>query len=182
MSGFNIFGDTSGSITVQAPAVAGSSTLTLPTTGGNLVANTGWPQIIYTSNNTNQAFGTTYANTGISAVISPRTTSSRVLITTSIITTNGAGNGGGFRIMKNGVLLFDPSPFDGNGPFIFFGTGTNWSPVVLQFMDSPGTTSPTTYTIQARSYTGSGFTVNPGNPGAGGVFATSTMVLTEVIQ
>jgi hypothetical protein len=179
MSGFNIFGDTSGSITVQAPAVAGSSTLTLPTTGGNLVANTGWPQIIYTSNNVAQTFSTTYANTGISAVISPRTTSSRVLITTSIPTWFATGsNGGGFRIMKNGVLLFDPSPFDANGPFLFFGDARTFTPIVLQFMDSPGTTSPVTYTIQARSYGGSNFTINPGST----AIATSTMVLTEVIQ
>lgn len=179
MSGFNIFGDTSGSITLQAPAVAGSSTLTLPTTGGNLVANTGWPQIIYTSNNTYQTFSTTYANTGISAVISPRTTSSRVLITASIVSYTGSTNGGGLRIMKNGVLLFDPSGADATGPFLLYDTsGGTYVPVVLQFMDSPGTTTPTTYTIQARSYTGSGFIVNPGTI----TVATSTMVLTEVIQ
>ena len=85
--------------------------------------------------------------------------------------------------MKNGVLLIDSSPSDGTGPFLFYdGAGNTYNPVVLQFMDSPGTTSPTTYTIQARSYSGSGFAVNPGNPGAGGAFGTSTMVLTEVIQ
>jgi hypothetical protein len=179
MSGFNIFGDTSGSITVQAPAVAGSSTLTLPTTGGSLIANTGYPQIIYTSNNTNQTFGVTYANTGISAVISPRTTSSRVLITTSIAAYSGGTNGGGFRIMKNGVLLFDPSGSDASGPFLLYDTsGGTYVPIVLQYMDSPGTTSPVTYTIQARSYTGSSFQINPGTISVG----TSTMVLTEVIQ
>ncbi len=41
MSSVNIAGDTSGLITLQAPAVSGSTVLTLPTTTGTLVVNSG---------------------------------------------------------------------------------------------------------------------------------------------
>jgi hypothetical protein len=40
MSSVSIAGDTSGSILLQAPAVAGSSTITLPTTGGTIRTTT----------------------------------------------------------------------------------------------------------------------------------------------
>jgi hypothetical protein len=40
MSSVTISGDTSGSIILQAPAVSGSTTLTLPTTSGTIVTNT----------------------------------------------------------------------------------------------------------------------------------------------
>ena len=36
MSSIVVAGDTSGSVTLQAPAVAGSTTLTLPTVSGNI--------------------------------------------------------------------------------------------------------------------------------------------------
>jgi len=39
MSSVSIAGDTSGSILLAAPSVAGSSTLTLPTTGGTVLSN-----------------------------------------------------------------------------------------------------------------------------------------------
>lgn len=38
MSSLTILGDTSGSVVLQAPSVAGSSTLTLPTTGGTVLS------------------------------------------------------------------------------------------------------------------------------------------------
>jgi hypothetical protein len=41
MSSVVIAGDTSGSVTLQAPAVAGSTTLTLPSTSGTLITSTG---------------------------------------------------------------------------------------------------------------------------------------------
>ena len=40
MSSVVISGDTSGSVTLAAPAVAGSPTLTLPTTTGTVLAST----------------------------------------------------------------------------------------------------------------------------------------------
>jgi hypothetical protein len=40
MSSLVIAGDTSGSVTLQAPAIAGSTTITLPTTTGNAVVDT----------------------------------------------------------------------------------------------------------------------------------------------
>jgi hypothetical protein len=41
MSSLVIAGDTSGSVTLQAPAIAGSAVLTLPSTSGNVITSTG---------------------------------------------------------------------------------------------------------------------------------------------
>jgi len=40
MASIVVAGDTSGSITIAAPAVAGTTTITLPATTGNLLAST----------------------------------------------------------------------------------------------------------------------------------------------
>ena len=41
MSSIVVAGDTSGSVTISAPAVAGTTTLTLPTTNGTVIVGSG---------------------------------------------------------------------------------------------------------------------------------------------
>ena len=41
MSSIVVAGDTSGSVTLSAPAVAGTATITLPTVTGNMLSSTG---------------------------------------------------------------------------------------------------------------------------------------------
>jgi hypothetical protein len=57
MSNLTILGDTSGSVVLQAPAVAGSTTLTLPATTGTVVVNTTIPTF-----SAYQSTGTSYGN------------------------------------------------------------------------------------------------------------------------
>lgn len=52
MSSVIIAGDTSGTVTLQAPAVAGSTTLTLPSTSGTLSTYTGFSTVIFASSTT----------------------------------------------------------------------------------------------------------------------------------
>ena len=49
MSSVIIAGDTSGTVTLQAPAVAGSTTLTLPSTSGTLSTYTGFSTVVFAS-------------------------------------------------------------------------------------------------------------------------------------
>ena len=54
MSSVTILGDTSGSVVLAAPAVAGSSTITLPTTGGTVMATGNMPAAsVYMANTMN---------------------------------------------------------------------------------------------------------------------------------
>lgn len=63
MSAISIAGDTSGSITLQAPAVAGTTTLTLPATTGNLATEGVGQGQTWTDVKASRALGTTYTNT-----------------------------------------------------------------------------------------------------------------------
>jgi len=82
MSSIVIAGDSSGSVTLDAPAVAGTTVLTLPTTSGTLVTTAGAAQLTTSGN-------LTFTGTGnrITGDFSNATVANRVLIQTS--TTNG---------------------------------------------------------------------------------------------
>jgi hypothetical protein len=64
MSNLTILGDTSGSVLIQAPAVAGSGTLTLPTTSGTVALTSQVIGISQTTQNltASRALNTTYTN------------------------------------------------------------------------------------------------------------------------
>lgn len=62
MSSISIAGDTSGSITLQAPAVAGTTTLTLPATTGNLATEGVGQGQTWTDVTASRASSTTYTN------------------------------------------------------------------------------------------------------------------------
>jgi hypothetical protein len=110
MSSISIAGDTSGSIILQAPAVAGSSTLTLPATTGTVLTNaspaittptitgnilnaSGRPMVAQTGSVLQVVTGTTtsgsstastsFAATNLTVSITPSTTSSKILILAS---------------------------------------------------------------------------------------------------
>jgi hypothetical protein len=93
MSSIVVAGDTSGSITIQAPAVAGSGTvLTLPTTTGTLYSTTGGGAIPVNQGGTGNTSATAYAvltggttSTGAFQSIASVGTSGQIL------TSNGAG-------------------------------------------------------------------------------------------
>lgn len=98
MSAVVIAGDTSGSVTLQAPAVAGSAVLTLPSTSGNLVAS---PVSV-----ANGGTGLTSYSTGDIVYASATNTLSKlaagtngyVLTLTAGVPSWAAGGGGGLTV------------------------------------------------------------------------------------
>ena len=92
MSSIVVAGDTSGTITLQAPASAGTTTLTLPTTSGTVltsassVAASQLPagsvlQVVNTTYSTYSTFSSsTYADTGLTASITPSSSSNKILV------------------------------------------------------------------------------------------------------
>jgi len=153
MSSLVINGDTSGSITLAAPAVAGSSTITLPTVGGTM-RTTATPgtllQVVQASYSTSTTNATsTYADTGLTASITPTSSSSKILVT----------------VAQQGVLKVNSDTkiniklFRGATDLTVLANAgaTNSSAVILigsatiVYLDSPATTSSTTYKTQFNS-------------------------------
>jgi hypothetical protein len=161
-----LLGSTSGSVTLQEPAVAGTTVLDLPAVSGTVLTDTSPKagnviQVVNTfksdtTSATSAATLDTWADiTGMSVTITPTSSSSKILIlyTLNISAANGesvaiqflrgstaVGNG---DAASNRLVCFADTRMGASGQFemqIYSGT----------FLDSPATTSSTTYKIQWR--------------------------------
>ena len=159
MSSLVINGDTSGSITLAAPAVAGSNTLTLPTLTGTVLTNktAGTVLQVVQATTTNYASTTsgTFTDTNLSATITPSSSSSKilVLVTQSIYVDNGgADNGGSTQIVRNSTGVFGSG---NSNSFYINAAAVSATALVMyvgmNYLDSPATTSATTYKTQMRA-------------------------------
>lgn len=86
MSSVTILGDTSGSILLQAPAVAGSPTLTLPTTSGTVMVGSGvgaWTAYTPTISSASGSFTTVSASGAYQTIGKTCIVSMTINITTS---------------------------------------------------------------------------------------------------
>jgi len=160
MASIVVAGDTSGTVTLAAPAVSGTTTLTLPTTSGTVLTNginTNFPagsvlQVVQSIYGT-QVLSTsaTYADTGLTATITPSSTSNKILVLVTadgVYATGGASTISTFQIVKNGSSLYE------------FGNGGNAGATSLtivtgscsvNYLDSPSTTSALTYKLQIKN-------------------------------
>ena len=168
MSSVIIAGNTSGTITLDAPNVAGTTTLTLPTTSGTIVtsANIGSNlpsgsvlQVVQTSKT--DTFSSTSGSwvdiTGLSVTITPSSASNKVFVNGVMILGQDAGNLWGVRLLRNGTLINagDASGGAGRGLMNACDTTSNAeNPVPFTYLDSPATTSACTYKLQVFSETG----------------------------
>jgi len=159
MSSIVISGDTSGAITLAAPAVAGTNTITLPAATGT-VLTTGSPQSggviqVVSTNLTSYASTTnsTMTSSGLAVTITPKFSTSKILISAALSGSQSASNGSGyFTIYRNSTDLGTS-----NGLNVLY-TNASFSnpfriPVNMQYLDSPATTSSTTYTIYFKTNT-----------------------------
>ena len=184
MSSITISGDTSGSIILQAPSVAGSTTLTLPTTTGTLVTSNAMPtgsvlQVVqgtYTTPVTTT--GTTYIDTGLTATITPSSSSNKILVLVNQ-TDCSRGNSGwsnntsiGLKLVKNGSDLVIINP---NAMYLGVSTVGGNININASYLDSPSSTSALTYKTQFK-LAGSSGTVGVQWNGE----ATSTIILMEI--
>ena len=164
MSPLRLTGSTSGYSQLDAPAVAGDQTFTLPGTGGTLdrlnragnilqvVSATYSTQVTVTT--------TTYTDTGLTASITPSSSSSKIFVAIrqawTVSRTSANYLYGGIRLLRDATVIFTP-PADGNGPYNFgFAAATanlaSYGDFALTQLDSPATTSSVTYKTQCRPY------------------------------
>ena len=162
MSSIVVSGDTSGAITIAAPAVAGTNTLTLPASTGT-VALTG-AAVTYSQLPTGTVLqvvnatytpltgtsSSTFSDTGLTATITPKFTTSKILI---LITHAGSRKNTNIttlstRLLRGSTVI---NYIDDNGGSTATTTTNSFGATGGSFLDSPSTTSATTYKTQFAS-------------------------------
>jgi hypothetical protein len=160
-----LFGSTSGSVTLQEPAAAGSTVLTLPNAAGTLITTGSSGQSIpkaalptgsvlqvvqATLNSDQSTTSTSYSSTGLAASITPTSSSSKILVMLSACAGKNGSSGGAIQVWRGGssiCLVSENIGFDSTS------NNTNQPMVVIHYLDSPATTSSTTYTIYFKANT-----------------------------
>jgi hypothetical protein len=185
-----LIGSTSGSITLQEPAVAGSTVLTLPAVTGNVLTDTSPKagnviQVVQATTQTQVSNSTTtYADSGLTANITPTSSSSKILILVSqpfSFYRASDNQFGGFQIVRNSTAIYTPVQ-DGTSSFelgLSIGGATSvqlYNRYTACYLDSPATTSSTTYKTQMRSY----YTSNGAYIIAQNSNGTASIILMEV--
>jgi hypothetical protein len=171
-------GSTSGSVTLQEPAVAGTTVLTLPAVSGTVLTTTSPKagnvlQVVSTTKTdvfSMSSSGTATAITGLSASITPTSATSKILIfgqvTGSFSTTTFGWN---ILIYKGGSVITGATGDTGNSQpratsAIYHNYNYGSETIPFYYLDSPATTSSTTYAIYTFQESGGTFYVNrPGN-------------------
>ena len=147
-------GSTSGYSQLDAPAIAGDQTFTLPGTGGTIDRLNRAGNILQVVNATYSTSTTlassTYADTNLSASITPTSSASNVLV---VVHHNGCGKNTSntqlqLRLLKDSTVIAqieDTAGFDGSSGSNYIGTCS------ISYLDSPSSTSVITYKTQYAS-------------------------------
>jgi hypothetical protein len=177
MASLIVAGDTSGSITISAPLVAGSGVLTLPTGTDTLVGKATVDTLTNKSIAATQLTGTiaaaalpagtvlqvvngtygidvgssttTFVDTGLTATITPRSTSSKILVIVNQAGCSKANNAYmHLQLLRGASSLI---VFETTALFTNTATSNNCGSCSVNYLDSPATTSATTYKTQVAS-------------------------------
>ena len=157
-------GGTSGTITVTPTAVAGSNTLTLPAATGTILTTASSGQIIpkaalptgsvlqvvqanYSTNTTNAT--STYADTGLTASITPTSSSSKILVIVAHegVLKTASDTKINIKLLRGAtdLTVLANAGATNSTTTILIGSAT------FLYLDSPATTSNTTYKTQFNS-------------------------------
>jgi len=130
---------------------------------------------------------TSFTDIGLSATITPRFSTSKIFIMSSVfadLTRSAGAQGGGTRIVRDSTAVWTPNPNGSSQPYTYYtefsGTGATamefCTLMSLQYLDSPATTSATTYKIQGACYS----TNNSGQINFMGGSAPANIILMEI--
>lgn len=142
-------------------------------------------QVVQSSTSTQVSVSTTsYTDTGLSASITPSSSSNKILVIVDQdyqVSRTASGLGGGMKILRDSTTIHEPIS-DAGGPFdVYYGGITNvFGRIAITKLDSPSSTSSITYKTQGRPYT----TANSGaihfNVDGASIDGTSYITLIEV--
>ena len=95
--------------------------------------------------------------TGLSATITPTSATSKIFVIVNLATSSSSTSGlNTFNLVRNSTNISQPatSPSFAGTICAYLDLGDNILPVGFNFLDSPATTSATTYKVQMKSNTG----------------------------
>jgi hypothetical protein len=159
MASLVLTGDTSGQVTIAAPAVAGTNTLTLPALTGTILTNktagTVLQVVSTTKTDTFSMNSNTFTDiTGYSVSITPTSASNKILVMCSlnVFVTNTYNLIGRLMRDSTAISIGDAAGSRPQASFEHFYINSEQMHLVnLHFFDSPATTSSTTYKLQIKS-------------------------------
>jgi len=121
--------------------------------------------------------------TGLAVVITPLFSTSKILVIVSIYTSQIIGGLNTFNIVRGSTNIAQPSAAADSGSMnssLAQPEGVIDETVALTFLDSPATTSATTYKIQMKVSSNTGYVCRRGDRAS--VSAASTITVIEVLQ
>lgn len=192
MTSLVIYGDTSGAITLQANATAGTNTLTLPANTGTVITTassgqsipkaalpTGSVLQVIQSTLTTEVSSTssTYADTGVTATITPTSATSKILVMVNHNACRKSGSADttlGLKLLRAGSVIANIDQY-------VAWTGSTASSAIgssdFIYLDSPANTSALVYKTQFANLNAAGTVyINVTNTFA----PTSTITLMEI--
>jgi hypothetical protein len=200
MSKVKIEGNASGTgtLTIAAPNTNTDRTLTLPDGAGEILTDAGVPasalpagsvlQVVNTTSRTQHIITSDnlWVNSGISASITPSSTSSKILILVSASVKNdrvgGSDNKGAAAMYRNSTIIGETysylRAYDRGGSGIQLHTR-----YTTTYLDSPSTTSATTYSLYGYRQSGADafeFNASEGTIVDGSGYAATTITLMEI--
>ena len=136
-------------------------------------------QVVSATNSTQTSItGSTYTDTSLTASITPTSSSSKILILVyQPYRFTDAANGAGIIILRNSTALTTVVT-DATGPYpLYLEVAADfWGVFSANYLDSPATTSSTTYKTQARPYVSAGSVVLQANGNNANTMSTITLM------
>ena len=181
MGTIRVNGSTSGYVELAAPAVAGSTALTLPLGGFGKFS-----QVVQGTTTTSTTIAsTTFTDTTLTASITLSSTSSKVLVIVNQVIRGyreAAESTAALRLLRDGTVILDPdgpNQRGSNSQVVQSGGSYNEQTIRASFtyLDSPASISALTYKTQGRVQT----TANNGQMSCQGDSTTSFITLIEVL-
>jgi hypothetical protein len=108
-------------------------------------------QVVTGTTNTQTSTGSgTYSDVGLSASITPQATTNKILVMAQLNYYNSSTNKTTFNLVRTSTQINETNPLGGDANNI---DGMTF----LTFLDSPSTTSATTYKVQFKTNAGAGY-------------------------
>ena len=162
MSKIRLYGATSGYLELKAPAVSPDAEVEIPASFGPYGKVLQVVNVV--KNDTFETTSTSYVDvTGLVASITPSANANKVLIVASVPYSyadggGGAANTGYLSLARGATNLSVPTSFSARVPSLLAEAGNTQDGDMLNFsysfLDSPNTTSSTSYSVIARVQTG----------------------------
>ena len=170
----------SGTITASQIATVNASTVTTGTLPGARLPTGSILQVISSTNITNTTTsGGTYVDTGLTASITPLFSTSKILVLISANVGCSGYNAGFNGITEIQIVRASTSIYVSQLSTYNYASGSGGIscnvPAAMSYVDSPATTSSTTYKIQFKNTSGSSAYFNDGS-------SDSTITLMEIAQ